>query len=161
MFCFLQEEVMASHITRRLALIGACYATALCLVPFIAFAAERFSAVGLANETQTNPTICYRWGVEEWQKVRLAPGARQWFSWKFSRPDKYRPPDFHIVLDSDSSALEYEARKLRGFIAGETNFDVGRQYAFRLGSASRRFIEFWDISPLGGPSSSSQGKRID
>jgi hypothetical protein len=78
-FRFSKEEVMASHIIRRQVLAGPWFATALWLAPSIAFAAGRFSAVGLANETQANLTISYRWGEEAWQKARLRPGARQWF----------------------------------------------------------------------------------
>jgi len=154
---------MASYITRRQALTGPCCATVLCLMPSIAFAARRFSVVGLANETQANLTISYRWGEEAWQKARFTPGAKQWFSWKYSKPDEDRSPDFHVVLDSDSSTAEYEAKKLRGFVTEEQDSDVGHQYAFRHGSPSMRYIELWDISPPGVPASSRppQGRRID
>jgi hypothetical protein len=145
MFCFLQEEVMASHVTRRQAMTGTCCAAALSfLAPSIAFAAKRFSVVSLVNETQANLTISYRWAQESWKQVRLTPGARELFVWPYSKPDA-------------------EAKKLRGFAAEEQNFDLGHKYSFRYDGPSKRYIELWDISPPGVPASSRppQGKRID
>jgi hypothetical protein len=145
---------MASHITRRLALIGACCATALCTVPSIAFASKRFSVDGFTNETQANLTISHRWAEEAWRRARITPGAKPWFSWQYPKPAKDWSPDFQVVLDFDSSASEYKTQKLRGFAAEEQNFDLGDQYAFRHGSLSKRHIELWDISPPGAPASS-------
>jgi hypothetical protein len=165
MFCFLQEEVMASHVTRRQAMTGTCCAAALSfLAPSIAFAAKRFSVVSLVNETQANLTISYRWAQESWKQVRLTPGAREMFVWPYSKPDEDRSPDLHVTFDADSSASKYaEAKKLRGFAAEEQNFDLGHKYSFRYDGPSKRYIELWDISPPGVPASSRppQGKRID
>jgi len=151
---------MASHITRRRVLVGPWLATVLCLMPSIAFAANYFSVVSLANETPANLTISNRWGVEAWHEV---PGAKHWFSWKHSKPNEGRSLAFDVVLDREFNVLEYfEAKKLRGFAAESENLDLGHQHAFRHGP-SKRHIELWDINPPDGRASPwpPQGKRID
>ena len=64
---------MASTFTRRQALAGSCMGAALFLAPGVAHAITRFAVVSIANETQTNLLLSYRWGdSENWQQILQA-----------------------------------------------------------------------------------------
>ena len=62
---------MASTFTRRQALAGSCMGAALFLAPGVAHASvTRFAVVSIANETQVNLLLSYRWGDSEtWHQI--------------------------------------------------------------------------------------------
>jgi hypothetical protein len=135
---------MASSITRRQALVAA---TVLAVVPSAASAATRFSVISVANETQANLVISWRWGNDDWKQTRLGPGARHWFSYKYAQANQNHSPDFHLKFDADTSSAKYtEPKKLRGYAAAEENYDLGRKYAFRYDGPSKRYIELYAIA---------------
>jgi len=134
---------MASSITRRQALVAA---TVLAVVPRTASASTRFSVISIVNETRANLVISWRWGDDDWKQSRLGPSARHWFSYKYAQANQNRSPDFHLKFDADtSSAKDPEPRKLRGYAAPEESYDLGRKYAFRYDSPSKRYIELYAI----------------
>jgi hypothetical protein len=145
---FMKEEVMASTFTRRQALAGAGMGAALFLAPGVGHAAvTRFAVVSIANETQTSLLLSYRWGdSDNWQQINLRPGARHWWSHRFSRPNENRAPPFYIRFDSDTTSKRYiEPWKLTGRAAVEERFDLGNKYALRYDGPSRRYVEIFDV----------------
>ncbi len=120
----------------------------LALTPATVLAADRFAVVSIANETNANMTISYRWGDGNWQTASLPRGNHHWFAYPYSRADEDRSPDFIASFDADSrSGIAYhEEKRLHGFRAPEENYDLGHKYAFRYNGPSRRYIELYDLN---------------
>ena len=116
------------------------------LAPLGAHAADRFSVISIANETNANITIKYQWGGP-WQSKFLAPGAHEWFSYEYSKPDQDASPDFIASFDANSRAgvAYHEEKKLHGFRAPEQNYDLGHKYVFRYNGPSKTYIELYDV----------------
>jgi hypothetical protein len=144
---YFMEEVMASTFTRRQALAGSCMGAALFLAPGVAHAVTRYAVVSIANETQTNVLLGYRWGDSEtWHQINLGPGAKHWWSHTFAKPNENKAPPFYIRFDSDTSAKRYiEPWKLTGRAAAEQLFELGNKYALRYDGPTRRYIEIFDV----------------
>jgi hypothetical protein len=110
-------------------------------------AADRFAMISIANETNANITIVYRWGNGEKKRHSFAPGARQWFSYRYPKPDADQSPDFFISFDADTTKQNYkEDQRLHGFRTPEENYDLGHKYAFRYNGPSKKYIEIYDLS---------------
>jgi hypothetical protein len=128
-------------------------AAAIALIAGLAFAprpalgADRFSVISIANQTNANITIVYRWGNQEKKRHHFAPGARQWFSWEYAKPDQDHSPDFFVTFDADTTKQTYqEEKKLHGFRAPEQNYDLGHKYAFEYDGPSKKYIEIFDLN---------------
>jgi hypothetical protein len=103
------------------------------------------SVISIANETNANISVVYHWGDGQEKTYRFAPGARQWFSYAYSRPDENRSPDFHIKFDADSTNQRYsEFKKLHGYRAPDQSYNLGHEYVFKYDGPAKRFIEIYD-----------------
>lgn len=133
---------------RMLPILAVALALAITLCsPTKLAAADRFAVIGIANETNAIITMVYRWGTGHEQRHAFQGGARQWFSYKYTRPDEDQSPDFHIRFDADTAQAKYEeGKRLHGFRAPEENYDLGHKYAFRYNGPSKRYIEIYDVS---------------
>jgi hypothetical protein len=126
---------------------AALMVAALSLAPAMALAADRFAVISIANETNANVNIVYRWGTGEKKKHHFGPGAHHWFSYKYDHPDDSHSPDFFISFDADTTNQHYgEDKKLHGFRAPDQSYDLGHKYVFRYNGPSKRFIEIYDAS---------------
>src|SRR5690348_6343274 len=132
--------------TGRRTLAASLAAAALLFIIPTANAADRFAVISIANETNANITVSYHWGDGQRKTHFFRPGARQWFSYKYARPDDNHSPDFFISFDADTTNQRYgEDKKLHGYRAPEQNFGLGHKYAFRYDGPSKRFIEIYDM----------------
>jgi hypothetical protein len=137
---------LVSSFSRRLACaavvslaVGAAFA------PAAAIAADRFSVISIANETNANINVVYHWGDGQEKTYRFTPGAQHWFSYAYSRPDENRSPDFHIKFDADTTNQRYsEFKKLHGYRAPDQSYNLGHKYVFKYDGPAKRFIEMYD-----------------
>lgn len=119
--------------------VGAAFA------PASGVAANRFAVISIANETNANINVVYRWGNGQEKTHRFGPGARHWFSYKYSRPDENRSPDFHIKFDADTTNQRYsEFKKLHGYRAPDESYNLGHEYVFKYNGPAKRYIEIYD-----------------
>ena len=119
--------------------VGAAFA------PAAAIAADRFSVISIANETNANINVVYHWGDGQEKTYRFAPGVHHWFSYAYSRPDENRSPDFHIKFDADTTNQRYsEFKKLHGYRAPDQSYNLGHEYVFKYDGPAKRFIEMYD-----------------
>ena len=106
------------HTGRRTLAVSLAAAAFLLIVP-TAKAADRFAVISIANETNANITVSYHWGDGQRKTHSFRPGARQWFSYQYTRPDDDHSPDFFITFDADTTSQRYgEDKRLHGYRAG-------------------------------------------
>ena len=137
---------VTTPVSRRFACIAVISsAAAAAFAPATAFAANRFAVISIANETDANINIVYHWGDGNEKRHHFGPGTRSWFSYKYSRPDEDKSPDFHIKFDADTTNQHYsEFKKLHGYRAPDENYNAGHEYVFKYNGATKRFIEVYD-----------------
>jgi len=110
-------------------------------------AADRFAVISIANETNANITVVYRWADNPKNKKRhlFRAGTRTWFSHQYARPDENRSPDFFLAFDADSTGQTFqEEKRLHGFRAPDQTYELGHKYVFKYDGPSKRFIEIYD-----------------
>jgi hypothetical protein len=110
-------------------------------------AADRFAVISIANETNANITVVYRWADDPNNKKKhlFRPGTQTWFSHQYSRPDEDRSPDFYLAFDADTTGQMYqEEKRLHGFRAPDQSYELGHKYVFKYNGPSKRFIEIYD-----------------
>jgi hypothetical protein len=115
------------------------------LSPSQATAADRYAVISVENATR-NATVglSYRWGDGSWSRVRLRPGYRQHFCWRFSRPNENRNPPFHIRFDADVRPGHYTERyHLGAYRSPDCGFQYGHRYVFRY-EVANRYVELYD-----------------
>lgn len=111
-----------------------------------ASAADRFAVISIANETNANVRVTYRWGNDAKKSYTFAPGNRHWFSYQYPKQSQPSSPDFFISYDADSQTggKYIEDKRLHGFRAPDQSYDLGNKYVFKYDGPSKRFIELYD-----------------
>ena len=133
--------------TRTIALTGAAMLalTATALSPAPASAADRYAVISVDNAT-SNATVglSYRWGDAGWASVRLSPGHRRHFCWRFNYANEDQNPPFHIRFDSDVRPGQYiERYHLGAFRAPDCGYQYGHKYVFRY-EVQNHYVELYD-----------------
>ena len=129
------------HILAAAAILGSAFAAE------TSFAANRFSVVSIANETNANVGISYKWGENDAvRRMFLAPRERRWFSWAYPTENYNRSPDFLIQYDADAGGQYFKSgwKRLRGYASPDQNFAGGNEYVFKYDGPTQRFIEIRD-----------------
>jgi len=110
-------------------------------------AADRFAVISVANQTEANLVVNYRWGNGSWTKATIGPKRNHLFWYEYPNPTNTSSPDMCLNFDADVGASKYqEAKKLHGFRVPDKNYSGGHHYAFRYDGATKKYIEIFDTS---------------
>ena len=107
-------------------------------------AANRFAMTCIENKTDITLKYRTQWGNGQWEHWSVNPGARNWHTWKYDRPNENASPVLHVSFDGDLSSRMYNQQyKLESYASPQQGDceRYGKIYRFRYDGSARKYID--------------------